>query len=71
MDATSGLFAGDGHIPLVCTPDASRAAPIEGTIEPANVDFNYSMSIRRLNEAPRTSKPFTEEDWAQVEAVRP
>ena len=67
MDATSGLFAGDGHIPLVCTPDASRAAPIGGTVEPANVDFSYSMSIRRLNDAPRTSRPFTEEDWAQVE----
>jgi uncharacterized protein (DUF2126 family) len=69
MDATSGLFAGDGHIPLVSSPDASRAAPIEGTTEPANVDFSYSMSIRRLNEAPRTSKPFTEEDWAQVKVV--
>jgi len=57
MDATSGLFAGDGHIPLVCTPDASKAAPIGGTVEPANVDFSYSMSIRRLNDAPRTSKP--------------
>ena len=52
MDATSGLFAGDGHIPLVSSPDASRAAPIEGTTEPANVDFSYTTSIRRLNEAP-------------------
>jgi len=66
MDATSGLFAGDGHIPLVCTPDASKAAPIGGTVEPANVDFSYSVSIRRLNDAPRTSKPFSEDDWAQV-----
>jgi uncharacterized protein (DUF2126 family)/transglutaminase-like putative cysteine protease len=69
MDATSGLFAGDGHIPLACTPDASRAAPIGGTVERANVDFSYSMSIRRLNDAPRTSKPFTEEDWVQLEEV--
>ena len=69
MDATSGLFTGDGHIPLACTPDASRAAPIGGTVERANVEFSYSMSIRRLNDVPRTSKPFTEEDWAQVEDV--
>jgi uncharacterized protein (DUF2126 family) len=69
MDATSGLLAGDGHIPLACTPDASKAAPIGGTVEPANVDFSYSMSVRRLNDAPRTSKPFTEADWAQVEDV--
>jgi len=69
MDPTSGLFAGEGHIPLVCTPNASKAAPIEGTVEPANVDFRHTMSIRRLNEAPRLSKPFTEEAWLQVEQV--
>ena len=69
MDPTSGLFAGEGHVPLVCTPNASKAAPIEGTIEPANVDFRYSMAIRRLNDPPRPSKPFTEEAWLQVEQV--
>jgi uncharacterized protein (DUF2126 family) len=69
MDPTSGLFAGEGHIPLVCTPNPTMAAPIEGTVEPANVDFSYSMSIRRLNDAPRPSKPFTEEAWLKVEQV--
>src|SRR5271157_929967 len=69
MDPTSGLFASEGHIPLVCTPNASQAAPIGGTVEPAKVDFVYSISIRRLNDAPRTTKPFTEEDWARVEQV--
>ena len=69
LDPTSGLFAGEGHIPLICTPNASKAAPIEGTVELADVDFSYSMSIRRLNDAPRPSKPFTEEDWLQVEQL--
>ncbi|MGD1025601.1 MAG: transglutaminase family protein [Candidatus Sulfotelmatobacter sp.] len=69
MDPTSGLLAGEGHIPLVCTPSASNAAPIEGTVELANVDFDYSMSIRRVNDAPRPTKPFTEEDWLPVEQV--
>ena len=69
MDPTSGLFAGEGHIPLVCTPDASRAAPIEGTVEPSRVDLSYSISIRRLNEAPSPAKPFSDEEWAQVEKV--
>ena len=69
LDPTSGLFASEGHIPLVCTPNASQAAPIGGTVEPAKVDFVYSMSIRRLNDAPRITKPFTEEDWARVEQV--
>src|SRR5271168_2161910 len=69
MDPTSGLFAGEGHIPLVCTPNVTNAAPIEGTSEPANVDFSYSMSIRRLNDARRPSRPFSEEDWAKVQQV--
>jgi uncharacterized protein (DUF2126 family)/transglutaminase-like putative cysteine protease len=69
MDPTSGLFAGEGHIPLVCTTSASKGAPIEGTVELANVDFGYAMSIRRLNDTPQTSKPFTEEAWLQVEQV--
>ena len=69
FDPTSGLFAGEGHIPLVCTPNASQAAPIGGTVEPANVDFSYSISIRRLNDAPRPSRPFAEENWVQVEEL--
>ena len=69
LDSTSGLFAGEGHIPLVCTPNATKAAPIGGTSEPANVAFTFSMSIRRLNEMPRLSKPFGEGDWAEVQRV--
>jgi uncharacterized protein (DUF2126 family)/transglutaminase-like putative cysteine protease len=69
MDSTSGLMAGEGHIPLVCTPNASKAAPIGGTVEPANVDFSYSMSVRRLDETPRLTKPFSEEGWAEVERL--
>ena len=71
LDPTSGLFAGEGHIPLVCTPNPSNAAPIDGTVESARVDFSYSMSIRRLNDAnaPQPSRPFTEEAWLQVEEL--
>ncbi len=70
MDPTSGLFASEGHIPLVCTPNVSTAAPIEGTVEPANVDFRYSMSIRRLDDhAPCPLKPFTEQAWKEVDAL--
>ena len=69
MDATSGLFAGEGHIPLVCTPTASQAAPIGGTVEPSKVEFRNSISVRRLNDAPRTSQPFSEDDWSRLQQV--
>src|SRR5580658_6606391 len=69
LDPTSGLLAGEGHIPLVCTPTASQAAPIAGTSEPAKVEFSHSMSIRRLNEPRRPSRPFTDQDWLRIRNV--
>jgi uncharacterized protein (DUF2126 family)/transglutaminase-like putative cysteine protease len=69
LDSTSGLFAGEGHIPLVCTPSASAAAPIGGTVEPSGVVFSHAMTVRRMNEAPRVTRPFSEADWAEVERV--
>ncbi|MDP9052328.1 MAG: transglutaminase family protein, partial [Acidobacteriota bacterium] len=69
LDSTSGLFAGEGHIPLMCTPTASKAAPIWGTVEPANSEFLYSMTVRRLNDVPRLKRPLSDEDWAGVEEL--
>src|SRR5208282_1663573 len=46
-----------------------QAAPIGGTVEPVGADFSYSISVRRLNDARRTSKPFTEEEWQRVRDV--
>jgi uncharacterized protein (DUF2126 family)/transglutaminase-like putative cysteine protease len=69
LDPTSGLLTGEGHIPLVCTPTASQAAPIGGTSEPAKVEFSHTMSIRRLNEPRGPSQPFTEQDWQRIKKV--
>jgi uncharacterized protein (DUF2126 family) len=69
LDATSGLMAGEGHIPLACTPQPSGAAPIEGGVDKAEVDFAHHMVVTRIHESPRVTKPYTEEQWARVLAL--
>uniref|UniRef100_A0A7C1WWN6 Transglutaminase family protein n=1 Tax=Pseudomonas graminis TaxID=158627 RepID=A0A7C1WWN6_9PSED len=69
LDATSGLFAGEGHIPLACSPEPSSAAPISGMVEPCNTEFSHEMSVERIWEAPRVTKPYTEEQWQDIQAL--
>jgi uncharacterized protein (DUF2126 family) len=69
LDPTSGLLAGEGHIPLACTPDASSAAPITGAVDEAEVEFGHEMSITRIYEAPRVTKPYTDSQWGAIEAL--
>ncbi|MBT9506827.1 DUF2126 domain-containing protein [Rhodoferax sp.] len=66
LDATSGLLAGEGHIPLACTPQPSGAAPIEGGMDKCEVEFEHHMAVTRIYESPRVTKPYTEEQWAEV-----
>ncbi|WP_428422980.1 DUF2126 domain-containing protein [Methylibium sp.] len=66
LDPTSGLMAGEGHIPVACTPEPSSAAPVEGGVDESEVEFVHSMSVTRIHESPRVTKPYTEEQWAQV-----
>src|SRR5574343_1400318 len=66
FDPTSGLLAGEGHIPLACTPQPSNAAPIEGLIDECEVEFGHEMKVTRIYESPRVTKPYTEEQWAEV-----
>jgi len=69
LDPTSGLLAGEGHIPLACTPEPSAAAPVTGLVEECEVDFAHSMSVQRIWEAPRVTKPYTEQQWAAIEKL--
>ena len=69
LDPTSGLLAGEGHIPLACTPQPSSAAPIEGLIDDCEVTFEHEMKVTRVLESPRVTKPYTEDQWTEVLAL--
>jgi uncharacterized protein (DUF2126 family) len=70
LDPTSGLLAGEGHIPVACTPEPASAAPLTGFVgEKAECEFEHSMTVTRVWEAPRVTKPYTEAQWAEIEAL--
>ena len=69
LDPTSGLMAGEGHIPLACSPDPTSAAPITGSLGEAEVKFAHAMSVTRIWEAPRVTLPYSDEQWARIEAL--
>ncbi len=69
LDPTSGLLAGEGHIPVACSPDPGSASPVTGAIDKCECEFEHSMSVSRIWEAPRVTKPYSDEDWLEIDAV--
>jgi uncharacterized protein (DUF2126 family)/transglutaminase-like putative cysteine protease len=70
LDPTSGLFAGESHLPLAATPHYSSAAPIEGCISgEAHADFSFDMTVERVDEKPRVTAPFSDEAWEALDKL--
>ncbi len=66
LDPTSGLLAGEGHIPLSCTPEPASAAPVTGGVDECSVEFDHHMEVRRVYESPRVTKPYSDAEWQSI-----
>ncbi|MDD5390676.1 MAG: transglutaminase family protein [Gallionellaceae bacterium] len=69
LDPTSGLFAGENHIPLACTPDPVSAAPVTGATDKCEVTFSFDNSVVRIHEDPRVTKPYRDDQWLAIDAL--
>jgi uncharacterized protein (DUF2126 family)/transglutaminase-like putative cysteine protease len=69
LDATSGLLAGEGHIPLACTALPGSAAPVNGRTDVAQSTLDFQMTVTRIHEDPRVTRPFTEAQWGAIDAL--
>jgi uncharacterized protein (DUF2126 family) len=69
LDPTSGLLAGEGHLPLSCSPDPASAAPVSGAVDECEVTFSHTMEVRRIHESPRVTKPYTDAQWDAIDAL--
>jgi uncharacterized protein (DUF2126 family)/transglutaminase-like putative cysteine protease len=69
LDPTSGLLAGEGHIPLACTAVPASAAPVLGFTDVCEVQFDFAMRVTRIHEDARVTKPYTDEQWQEIDRL--
>ncbi len=77
LDPTSGLMITEGHIPLACTADPQSAAPVSGSFswtklhddDEVEEGFEVHMSVTRIDESPRVTKPYTDGQWGAIDAL--
>jgi uncharacterized protein (DUF2126 family)/transglutaminase-like putative cysteine protease len=70
LDPTSGLLAGEGHIPLACTAVPASAAPVSGWVmSDVPGRLHFEMAVTRVHEDPRVTKPYSEDDWRSIDAL--
>ena len=67
LDATSALFAGEGHIPLAATPHPASAAAITGATEQSATTMEFANTVRRAQQDPRITLPYMA---AQVDDIQ-
>ena len=69
LDPTSGLLAGEGHIPLACTAIPSSAAPVSGFTDICESVLDFQMSVTRIHEDPRVTRPYNDAQWASIQKL--
>ncbi len=69
LDPTSGLMAGEGHIPLACTAAPISAAPITGLVDVCQATLDFAMTVTRIHEDPRVTRPYTDAAWQAIDAL--
>ena len=69
LDPTSGLLAGEGHIPVACTPEPGSAAPVSGAVDESEVEFSHHMQVTRIHESPRVTLPYSDLQWQDILAL--
>jgi uncharacterized protein (DUF2126 family) len=69
LDPTSGLLAGEGHIPLACTALPSSAAPVIGFTDVCEAALDFRMTVTRIHEDPRVTRPYADAQWRDILAL--
>ncbi len=79
LDPTSGMLAGEGHIPLACSADPGEAAPTSGSFsfekisdydeDECKAEFKFNMTISRIEDTPRVTKPLTDLQWNLINSL--
>ncbi len=69
LDPTSGLLAGEGHIPLAATAFPSSAAPVTGFTDVCESQLEFEMKVTRIHEDPRVTKPYSDAQWEEIDAL--